>query len=468
MGPLFEMLHEADSSLTVRQTLVSVTVELVWDALFHEEHLEGYREAFTAAEATTSSSLAIGEDSVPPTAETVERGGKKRRRRGNKSGSDAAGAQGSGAVGGDGGRGGTTILRRACYQQQLLEEMGRLVAGVGTEHDPNMTHLSAVRGAPLLLEGFIVRLIDQSQNNKHTDIHQAVSGGIATAASGGGGPISSMGGKRPRSSAGISTHVAGGGPNVSPASLMFKMWTALTGTLFPMCFDRRKEAAMSVESRTATPAQSPNVTNVFTQMARREVSMSSLVPFLRSSNDMLQLLVKHDVYRVNEDWGGREFKQLEAFATTLFDLAGNTKPAVDHVAVFERDPCCDIAVAAGAPQEFIKAFHILLEMNHNILHDKLRPLLRMAFDWAAMDPAAVTADNEPVAIGVDIGEAKTAGRLEPLRPLAVSLVVSLVDTYGRLRQMDHLVQALFGATSDSPSASAAMLGGDECKSSLGR
>lgn len=478
MGPLFGMLREADTLLlTVSPPLVSAIVELVWDALFHEEHLEGYREAFTAAEAATAAA-AVGETAVPATADTIERGAKKRRRKSNKGGSDAADAHrsgdGGGAGGGDSGRGGATIPRRACYQQQLLEELGRLaVVGAETEQDAKMTtHLGALRGAPLLLEGFIVRLIGQAQNNKHADIHQAVSGGIATSASGGGGPVSSMGGKRPRSSVGISTHAArggsGGGSNVSSAALMFKMWIALTGALSPLCFDR-KETAMDVESRTATLAKSQHVANVDAQMPGREQSSASglVVPFLRSSNAMLQLLVKHDVYRVNEDWGDREFKQLEAFAAMLFDLAGSTKPAADRVTV-RHGHYCDIVVAAGAPQEFMKAFHALLGMNHNILHKNLRPLFRMAFEWAAVDPAAVTAANEPVVVAANLAEAETARPLEPLRPLAVALVVSLVDTYGRLRQMDHLVQALFGAISDSPSASASMLRGDVCKSALGR
>lgn len=465
MGPLFEVLPVTTGPL--RSAITSV----VWDALFHEEHLEGYREAFTAAEALSTATTAT-EDSIGvtdngatalPTA-NGEHGSKKRRRKGRGGtgdGNGEGGSKGAGAVMGQ---------RRACYQQQVLEDIARLA---GAE-DAN-TRLGATRGAPLLLEGFIVRL--GRAQHKHTDIHEAAGGGLTT----------TSGVKRPRS-AGAVTHAGAGGLSMSPASQMFKMWSVLSTAL-----------ALSLSPSTVAKGW-PAEPSISTDSAVTQLTMlfSPRLPFLRASNAMLQLLVKHDVYRINEDWGGREFKQLQLLAARLLNLAaeggcrgrdGDERTGhgddIDEAKQQQMSeqlfPLPTENVEASVAQEYVKAFLALLGLNHNILHDNLPPLFRMTFRWAVAGAteasSAAVIPVGPVDTVIARGKCETADNgsgagggvpLLPLRPLAVSLVVSLVDTYGRLRQMDHLVQALFGAVSDTPLASAAVLRGDECTVALGR
>ncbi|CAM9653967.1 unnamed protein product, partial [Ectocarpus sp. 13 AM-2016] len=128
----------------------------------------------------------------------------------------------------------------------------------------------------------------------------------------------------------------------------------------------------------------------------------------------------------------------------------------------------EAAGAGAAAEEFLRAFGSLLGLNHSILHDDLRPVLRMTFEWAATAETAGSAAATAATGTVRGGGRGNGGPPAVLRALAVDLVASLVGTYGRLRQMDHLVRALFGAVCDCPQAAAAMLRRDECAVALGR
>lgn len=491
MGPLFEILPESEveAKTTAGQATspqrTSAATSLIWDALFHEEHLEGFREAFTAAEAASAAPSLADDGSgnavaSPPAAGIGKGAAKKRRRKGKKDRASASAADGDGGGGGastDASGGGGTARRRACYQQQVLEEMVELAAGAGAEMEEasRRTRLGSMRGAPLLLEGFIVRMTAQAQrNNKHADIHQPIS--VSVSPAGAQGRVLAIGGKRSRSSLGSATHTDGGGSTSSPAALMFKMWTVLTGTLAPLSSTEHDRATGGDAELSSSTFGLSVPTDGGKRRGLVKSASSYLLPFLRSSNAMLQLLVRHDIYRVNEDWGGRQLRQLEIFTATIFDLAGRHNMVPTTTMDNGGD---DDGLEAGAAHEFLKAFHALLGMNHNILHDNLRSLLCMTFEWAAIRVYTPTVDSPGATVKSGVLEtaadgsagnegASGSGRLKSLRPLAVDLIVSLVDTYGRLRQMDHLVQALFGAICDSPVASASALRGDECTSALGR
>lgn len=462
MGPLFQVLsREPTVSATAASPspLELAAKTLVCEALFHEENLEGYREAFTAAEkaaaaaaaATSGAASAVGAGSNPASSEG---GGKKKRRRKNK-GADGGEVADGGSGGGDG-----RAPRRVCYQQQLLDEMAVLAAGLQVERERS-SRLGAMAGAPLLLEGFITRL-GKIQQHDAGDIHDAAG---------------TAGVKRSRSS-GTGGGGGGAGSSLSPASQMFRLWALLTLTLTGSL----KNAVLP------SPSLSP--------------SELALLPYLRSSNSMLRLLADHDVYRINEDWGGLEFDQLRSFSAGLIRLAtadiagrrssagggdiadgGSVGATAATTMVVSRDGrstaegAPDAAAASdasslgqeerggkptGVPQEFLRAFSSLLGLNHNILHDDLRPVLRMTFDWAA------TVEAGAAAAGIPAGGSSGDGGVPRLRALAIGLVVSLVDTYGRLRQMDHLVRALLGAVADRPSEAAAVLRRDECTTALGR
>lgn len=269
---------------------------------------------------------------------------------------------------------------------------------------------------------------------------------------------------------------------MSPASQMFRLWALLTTALSGSLEDSRSTSTSPPPSELALPLL--------------------LLPYLRSGNSMLRLLADHDVYRINEDWGGLEFDQLRSFSAGLIRLAGADIAGTSDgggggggdtaatAMVVSGDgsgasgvaPDADAAAAGaagsslgqeggegkptGAAQEFLRAFSSLLGLNHNILHDDLRPVLRMTFDWAATVEAGTAAAGVPPASGGN--RAAGDGGVPGLRALAMGLVVSLVDTYGRLRQMDHLVRALFGAIADRPTAAAAVLRRDECTAALGR
>lgn len=457
MGPLFQVLSREPAVWTTGASPSPLRVAaktLVCEALFHENNLEGYREAFTAAEqaavaaAATSGAATGGETGGKPA--SSEGGSKKKRRRKNK------GADGGEVADGRSGGGGGRAPRRVCYQQQLLDDMAALAAGsrVGRER---WSRLGAMAGSPLLLEGFITRL-GKFQQHEDGDIHD---GAAAAAAAAG----SMAGVKRSRSS-GTSGGGGGAGSSLSPASQMFRLWALLTSTLSGSLRDE------------ASPSP-PEL--VFPLL---------LLPYLRSSNSMLGLLAEHDVYRINEDWGGLEFDQLRSFSAGLLRLAGadiygrsgGGDNAAAPVMVVSKDSSGTVTAAPGAAaastagslgrdggegtstdaaKEFLRAFGSLLGLNHNILHDDLRPVLRMTFDWAATVEAGTAAAGVPATSG-------GGGNVTGLRALAIGLVVSLVDTYGRLRQMDHLVRALFGAIADRPSAAAVVLRRDECTAALGR
>lgn len=549
MGSLFEILPEASSS----PQLKAAAAGLVSDALFHEENLEGYREALLAAEveeaaAAAAAAAAVGtggagagvggsatgeETSLALSPPVAGEGGKKKRKRRNARG------EGDGAGDGVGDGGGTKLPRRVCYQQQLLEEMASL-AGSKSES----ARRGAIFGAPLLLQGFIVRL-GRAQRDT-ADIHKTA--GMAAAAA-----ISAAGGKRSRGS-GPASHSGGGGgtsgggnssSSLSPAAQMFKLWAVLTSTLSappsaPSTISTRGEKnevgckGATVSARAVAVHTPPSSRPPTPSLLRMSLPPSLVLAFLRSSNSMLGLLAAHDVYRISEDWGGVEFDRLRSFSCTLIDLAASREGGEEGEEREEEGKAGSdgggdatvIATAAAtaaisftearraAAQEFIVAFQSLLRLNHNILHDDLRPVLRMTFQWAAAaaaagaEVAAATAPEEyskvttaaaaaaaaataPTAAdgGCDDGDsrgASGAGRdaVGPigasdgggsgghgghtLRTQAVGLVVSLVDTYGRLRQMDHLVQALFGAIVDRPSAAADVLRSGECTAALGR
>lgn len=460
MGSLFEMLSE-----TTPSPLKAAATVVVWDALFHEEHLEGYREAFAAAAASAANSAsspseapvvktaASGEASAIARSPAAGDGGKKKRRRKSKDGD-----------GGDaGGSGGVNAPRRACYHQQLLEEMNKLAR---SEHV--RSRLGAIAGAPLLLEGFIVRL--ERTQHASADIHEAAS--VASAAA-----ISAGGGKRSRSSASASNASGGGGTSssASPASQMFKLWAVLTSTL-------AGSALSAIVTKAATERSTVSGPAVVARGHGPRAPPSLVVPFLRASNSMLGLLAAHDVYRINEDWGGAEFDQLKRFSSRLICLAasgGGTSGDDDASAAIGGNAARVTPAADGqrevkeAAQEFVQAFSLMLGLNHNILHDDLRPVLRMTFEWAATGvvPTAATSisavDDEGTGMAGGDHDDGRDGYLT-LRALAVGLVVNLVDTYGRLRQIDHLVQALFGAIVNRPSATAAVLKGEECTAALAR
>ncbi|CAM9386727.1 unnamed protein product, partial [Scytosiphon promiscuus] len=512
MGPLFRILRpEVVITAGVapgRSPLQAAARSLVRNAVFHEDHLEGYREAFTAAEAATAAAVGNGEagsskrpQSSGPGVETVVgsqpaagEGGKKKRRRKNK------GVEG-GDNAGTGGSAGGKAPRRVCYQQQLLDEFAALAAG-SLAGDGRSPRLGAMAGAPLLLEGFIVRLGKAQQQQQQqqqlgaADIHE-VAGSSA---------VSSAGGKRSRSSGGGSGGGGGGGGSPSPASQMFRLWAVLTSTL---------SGSLESKSPSASSPQPVSASLPWVLVLRS---------YLLSSNSMLRLLAEHDVYRINEDWGGLEFDKLRGFSASLIRLAesdiaaaggddggvaanGGPRSAGASMSVCgdERGGATSTADAAaaaaispasregnesgagagtGAAQEFLRAFSSLLGLNHNILHDDLTPVLRMTFEWAAASAASAASAAATTAtdvktngsvMGSGNGWRRSSGGgggggddVEVLRSLAIGLVVSLVDTYGRLRQMDHLVRALFGAIADRPEAAAALLRTDECTAALGR
>ena len=525
MGSLFEILPETSSpSLPLKAAVAA----LVSDALFHEENLEGYREALVAAEAAEAAAVAAaaaaragsmggmggagaghsvpGEEFLATTnTPNVGAGVKRKRKRKNARGGEGDGTGvnsiGDGISGGNGG-GGTKPPRRVCYQQQLLEEMAYL-AGSKVES----ARLGAIAGAPVLLEGFIVRLARAQHNT--ADIHKAA--GVAAAAA-----ISASGGKRSRGS-GPASHSGGGGGaslSLSPASQMFKMWAVLMSTLSgpppssPTVSGKRGEPEADKGEGKVAPASDPAVSvrmpTTSTSLTGMSVSLppSLVLAFLRSSNSMLRLLAAHDVYRINEDWGGVEFDRLRTFSGALIDLAasravekedeerekssggGGNATAEAEITATATAVAAQVnheAPAGAVAQEFVTAFQSLLRLNHNILHDDLRPVLRMTFQWAAaaimMAPEneATVTDAVAVSEGVGGGDGGGSGGSrggrsgeDTLRAQAVGLVVSLVDTYGRLRQMDHLVQAMFGAIIDRPSAAADMLRSSECTEALGR
>ncbi|CAM9790800.1 unnamed protein product, partial [Ectocarpus sp. 4 AP-2014] len=412
MGSLFQALPLEGSTASASSPFKTAAKAVACDALFHEEHLEGYREAFTAAEAAAAAAAAM-----------------------------AALAAGSRVDG---------------------EGMGR-------------SRLGALAGAPILLEGFILRL--RKVQRGAVDIHEA-SGAAAAAVA--------MGGKRSRSSGG-SGGGSGSGSSASPASQMFRLWSVLNSTLLG--------SLPSAPTSSPPPPPPSDGTVVLPRLL--------LLPLLRSSNSMLRLLAEHDVYRINEDWGGLEFDQLRSFSYSLIRLADGCcgagsvtggdnstdggapgsmavsgdgarrrEDAPDAPAAAARvlvKPTKEEAAGAGAAaEEFLRTFGSLLGLNHSILHDDLRPVLRMTFEWAATAETAKSAAATATPGTFCGGDAGNGGPPAVLRALAVDFVASLVGTYGRLRQMDHLVRALFGAVSDCPQAAAAMLRRDECAAALGR
>lgn len=431
MGPLFGVLSETRST-----PLTAAAKALVWDALFHEEHLDGYREAFIAVEASSeaaAASLSGGEGA----------GGnkKKKRRKGGKDGDDAANT--AGAAGGSG----RSSQRRASYQQQVLEEMSRLASLVGEKR----SCLGSAVGAPLLLEGFILGLKRAMQGG--ADIH------VPSGGSGGGGRANAspvgMSGKRSRS-----TELSGGvSASTSPASQMFKLWSVLTSTLDSLF------TSGGINSSTSGGSSSSGVNLSFIPPPL-EKSSSLCCCYLRACNAMLRLLDAHDVYRVNEDRGGVELDRLRAFSKGILHVASGT---ADRWQV-------EVEV------EFVQVFRSLLMLNHEILHDDSSMVLQMAFEWAAVTekvmtekgvaaPSANKKNSSPAATstasaslqcsreeGGREGGKEDAG-LHELRTVSTDLVVSLVDTYGRLRQMDHLVRSLFTVVAARPSAAAAVLRG---------
>lgn len=512
MGPLFQILPaRAALSTTVvgrPSPLYSAAKTLVCEALFHEEHLEGYREAFAATEAAGVSLSATvvaarADDDQVAAAVASETGGKqkkKKRRKKNKGGGDGGEDATTAAADAGGNSGGKNRTpRRVCYQQQLFDEMATLCGGGGgggSHVQQERSCLGAMAGAPLLLEGYITRL-GRTQQREATDIHEASGTALASA----------VGGKRSRSSGG-----GGGGGGTgggagsfapSPASQMFRLWAVLTSTL---------SGSLGSASRSPPPSAVPSSVPPSSSFV---LPLLLLLPYLRSSNSMLRLLADHDVYRINEDWGGLEFDQLRSFSASLIRLAAAaaaddiarrgggrgdftdvrprtaaTAPAAAMVICSDdeegkaggvganeasagrclgsQDDAAEGAASTAAAQEFLKAFTSLLGLNHNILHDDLRPVLRMTFEWAAAAEAGATATEAVTAKAITANGGGGGGGLRVLRSLAIGLVVRLVDTYGRLRQMDHLVRALFGAIADRPSPAAAVLRRDECTAALGR
>lgn len=485
MGSLFEIIPESTATLS---PLKAAAMTLAWDALFHEEILEGYREAFTATEAASAAAAVgagkIDKINVATAANSLGAGSegvKKKRRRKNKGVGGVAGTTGGGSGGGGGAN---NVPRRACYQQDLFEEISSLACAEGER-----PRLGAMTGAPLLLEGFIVRLKQAQRGDSAADIHEAVAGAA----------ISGPGGKRSRSSGGAAGHSggsgSGGGGASSPASQMFRLWAVLTSTL---AIDKKPLPSITppkAEKASTVHAQGKPTTTTW----RRH---SLVLPSLRASNSMLELLATHDVYRINEDWGGLEFDQLHNFSVRLIRLAVTATTAtttstgaitlsdygVENTVggTFAADSAPAATVAdtpkqelAAVALEFVKAFRSLLGLNHNILHDDLRPVLRMTFEWAAMaekaealplplsQPTVPSSALVPATTAVPTNSSYRLPTTTLLRAQAVGLVVSLVDTYGRLRQMDHLVQALFGAISDRPTTSASVLRGNECTAALG-
>lgn len=491
MGSLFEALPPESWPATAPSPLKTAAKAVACDALFHEEHLEGYREAFTAAEAAAAAAVVARTGSSPQgegVAPGAGAGGGKNNREPDQSGESGGGGgkkrrrKNTGREDGGGDDGGGRFKKprsRVCYQQQLLDEMAALAAGSRADGEGGgRSRLGAVAGAPILLQGFILRL--GKVQRVAVDIHEA-SGAAAAAVA--------MGGKRSRSSGGSSGGGgSGSGSSPSPASQMFRLWSVLNSTLLG--------SLPSAPPSSPPPPPPSDGTVVLPRLL--------LLPFLRSSNSMLRLLAEHDVYRINEDWGGLEFDQLRSFSSSLIRLAdgccgvgsgdggdnstdggapGSTAAAMavsgdgtrrrrdasDAPAAAARvvNPTKEEAAGAGAAaEEFLRAFGSLLGLNHSILHDDLRPVLRMTFEWAA---TAGTAESAAPAPGnVRGGYGGNGGPPAVLRALAVDLVASLVGTYSRLRQMDHLVRALFGAVSDCPQAAAAMLRRDECAAALGR
>lgn len=454
MGPLFQVLSREPAVPTTAASPSPLNVAattLVCEALFHEENLEGFREAFTAAEkaaaavAISGAAGGIEASSNPASSEGVS---KKKRRRKNKGADGGEVADRGGGTGGGG-----KAPRRVCYQQQLLDEIAVLAAGSLVERE-RWSRLGAMAGAPVLLEGFITRL-GKAQHHEAGDIHD----GVGTAAA-----VSTVGVKRSRSS-GTGGGGGGAGSAQSPASQMFRLWALLTSTLSGSFKD--------------APSPSPSPSELAFPLL--------LLPYLLSSNSMLRLLADHDVYRINEDWGGLEFDQLRTFSAGLISLAsaniagtrisgdgddaGGTAAWAMVVSTGENGTLeGGEGMSTAAAQEFLRAFSSLLGLNHNILHDDLRPVLRMTFDWAAIARAGTAAAGVvPASVSSSSSSDGNGHSGAPgLLALAIGLVVSLVDTYGRLRQMDHLVRVLFGAIADRPSAAAAVLRRDECAAALGR
>ncbi|CAM9371809.1 unnamed protein product, partial [Ectocarpus sp. 8 AP-2014] len=171
MGSLFQALPPEGSTASASSPLKTAAKAVACDALFHEEHLEGYREAFTAAEAAAAAAAAAlartgsspqgegvapaaggggGKNNGEPDQSGESGGGGKKRRRKNTGREDG---------GGDDGGKFKKPRSRVCYQQQLLDEMAALATGSrADEEGEGRSRLGAVAGAPILLEGFILRL----------------------------------------------------------------------------------------------------------------------------------------------------------------------------------------------------------------------------------------------------------------------------------------------------------------------
>lgn len=425
MGPLFGVLSETRSS-----PLTAAAKAIVWEALFHEEHLDGYREAFIAVEASPEAAAASLSGDVG-----VGGNKKTKRRKGGKDGEDTAN------LAGGSGRG---SQRRASYQQQVLEEMSRLARLVGEER----SCLGSAVGAPLLLEGFILGLKQAMQEG--ADIHVSSGGNDGGRSN---GSTVGIGGKRSRSTANASLLSGGVSASISPASQMFKLWSVLTSTLDSI-FTSRGINSDTTSSSDMNPNSIPPL----------EKGSNLCCCYLRACNAMLRLLVTHDVYRVNEDRGGVELDRLRAFWKGILNLAIGK---VDRWQV-------EVEV------EFVQVFRSLLMLNHEILHDHSIIVLQMAFEWAAVTEKVMTekrvaapltnqTNSSPDATSLhrsreeeERKEGKGDAGLHELRTLSTGLVVSLVDTYGRLRQMDHLVRSLFAAIAARPSAAAAVLRGGVC------
>lgn len=420
MGPLFRVLSETQFS-----PLTTAAKAIVWDALFHEEHLDGYREAFIAVEASPDAAAASLSGDVG-----IGGNKKKKRRKGGKDGDDIANTAGGS---------GRSSQRRASYQQQVLEEMSRLAGLIGEER----SCLGSAVGAPLLLEGFILGLKRAMQEG--ADIH------VPSGGNGGGRANAStveIGGKRSRSTANASLLSSGVSASISPASQMFKLWSVLTSTLNSILTSGGINSD-TTSSRSVNPSSIPPL----------EKGSNLCCCYLRACNAMLRLLVTHDVYRVNEDRGGIELDRLRAFWKGILHLASGT---VDR---------WQVEVEVG----FVQVFRSLLMLNHEILHDHSSIVLQMAFEWAAVTekvmtekrvaaPLANQMNSSPAATPLhhsreeeEWEEGKGDAGLHELRTLSTSLVVSLVDTYGRLRQMDHLIRSLFAAVAARPLAVAAVL-----------
>ncbi|CAM9275837.1 unnamed protein product, partial [Choristocarpus tenellus] len=121
MGPLFKIIGAHETAMDMAQSdaadgvisnlqspdsgraVLSVATAVLWDALFHEEHLEGYRSLFVVP------SVGGGGADADQTSTDVAASKAKKRRYSRGSNSAFNGS------------------RRACYQQEFLEQLGRLV-----------------------------------------------------------------------------------------------------------------------------------------------------------------------------------------------------------------------------------------------------------------------------------------------------------------------------------------------------